>query len=240
MNIKHLLAGIAAFAALAFGTAQATPINLVTNGDFETLTNGLGQINGTYTTATGWTSKGYNFVFGGNNADTVGARGQSGTVKLWGNNGLGYSPAGGNFLGADGAYLVGAITQSITGLTVGRQYNLSFYWAGAQQYGFSGLTTENWTVSLGNQSFKTATVTDASHGFTGWMQQTFTYTATSSTALLSFLAAGTPSGEPPFSLLDGVKLTAVDVPEPSSTALFLGGLVILGAATRLRRRGPAA
>jgi hypothetical protein len=240
MNIKHLLAGLAAFAALSFGAAHATPINLVTNGDFETLTNGLGQINGKYTTATGWKSSGYNFVFGGNNASTVGAAGQSGTVKLWGNNGLGYSPTGGNFLGADGAYLVGAITQSITGLTVGQQYNLSFYWAAAQQSGFTGITTENWTVSLGNQSFKTATVTNPNHGFTNWMQETFTYTATSSTALLSFLAAGTPSGEPPFSLLDGVKLTAVDVPEPSSTALFFGGLVILGAATRLRRRGPAA
>ena len=240
MKISNMLMVVAAFAGLTCFAAHATPVNLVTNGDFETLTKGVGQINGTYTTATGWTSSGYNFVFNGGNADTVGAKGQSGTVKLWGGNGLTYSPAGGNFLGADGAYLVGAITQNITGLTVGQKYDLSFYWAGAQQSGFSGETTENWTVKLGNQSFTTATVTDPSHGFTGWMQQTFTYTATSTSEILSFLATGTPSGEPPFSLLDGVKLTAADVPEPSSTALFLGGLVLLVAATRLRRRGPAA
>lgn len=239
MKISKTLAVLAAFAALSF-SAQATPVNLVQNGDFETVSNGPGQLLPAYTTAQYWTSGGYNFVFNGGTADTVGGQGASGNVKLWGGtNGLTYSPTGGNFLGADGAYLVGAITQTIYGLDIGQQYDLSFYWAGAQQMNFNGVTTENWTVALGNQKFTTATVTDASHGFTGWKQQTFTYTATATSEVLSFLAAGTPAGEPPFSLLDGVKLTAkADIPEPSSTALFVGGLVLLGVALRSRRRNP--
>jgi hypothetical protein len=241
MKITKILAVLSAVAALTSMTAQATTTNLVTNGGFETLTNGLGQI-GYNTVATGWTTTGYNFVFGGNTADTTGAVGSYGVTKLWGNNGLTYSPLGGNFLAADGAYQVQAISQSITGLIVGQQYDLSFYWAGAQQSGYSGVTTENWKVSLGDQSYTTATVTDASHGFTGWVQETYSFTATATTEALSFLAAGTPNGEPPFSLLDGVSLTAhaANVPEPSSWALIVTGLAMLCAAVRFGRRGRSA
>jgi hypothetical protein len=51
--------------------------------------------------------------------------------------------------------------------------------------------------------------------------------------VLAFLAIGTPSGEPPIVLLDGVSVVAA--PEPAAIALF--GLGTLGFALARRRRG---
>jgi hypothetical protein len=244
MNFTKTLAVLAAFAALTCGAAHAAPLNLVVNGGFETTTNGAGQIINGYTTATGWTSTGYNFVFAAGTADTKGANGTYGNLKLWGPgtgsaNGLTNSPVGGNFLAADGAYQTQAIQQTISGLVVGQKYDLSFYWAGAQQSGYNGLNAEQWIVSLGNQTISTALVQNSSHGFTGWMEEKFTYTATSTTEVLSFLAHGVPNGVPPFSLLDGVSLKA-QVPEPSTIALFFAGLAVVGGASRFRRRNDKA
>lgn len=225
---------------LALAAAPAHATNLVVNGGFETLTSGPGQL-GYNTEATGWTTSGYNFVFAPGTADVGGSTGSYGAMSLWGSNNGGVntipasSPDGGNFLGADGAYEVGAITQTISGLVAGQQYAVSFWWAGAQQNGYNGVTTEQWQVSLGSETHATAVYTDASHGFSGWMQQSFTYTATASSEVLSFLAAGTPSGEPPFSLLDGVSLN-VAVPEPASLSLLAVGIAALGGLHRYRRR----
>lgn len=239
MNLTKAVSALATFAALSCGIAHAAPVNLVVNGGFETTTNGAGQIDAN-TKATGWTSTGYNFVFAPGTATTTGANGIYGNMKLWGPgtgaaNGFTDSPLGGNFLAADGAYMTQPIQQMINGLVVGQKYDLSFYWAGAQQSGYNGAQTEQWQATLGNQSFSTAVYQNTSHGFSGWMLQTFTYTATSSSEMLSFLAHGTPTGVPPFSLLDGVSLTA-QVPEPSSVALMLAGLAVLVGASRLQRR----
>ena len=241
-KFNSALAVIFGLAAL-LGAADARATNMLTNGSFETLTSGAGQL-GYNTNATGWTTNGYNFVYTAGIADTTGANGNSGNVKLWGPNdgsanGLpASSPDGGNFVAADGAYQVGAITQTVAGLIVGQRYAVSFWWAGAQQQGFDGITTEQWQVSLGGQTLSTAIVTDPNHGFTGWQYTTLTFTATSASEALSFLAAGTPSGEPPFSLLDGVTMSAV--PEPSSSALFLTGLAFVLVAWRCRKSAKAA
>lgn len=121
------------------------------------------------------------------------------------------------------------------------QYAVSFYSAGAQQYSFTGVTTEAWDVSLGGQTLDTATLTDPNHGFTGWQYTTLTFTATSTSEVLSFLSAGTPSGEPPFSLLDGVSMTQVTtVPEPASAAMLLTGLLAIGVIVRRRQLSRAA
>jgi len=244
MNFTNTLAVLAAFAAFTCGAAHAAPLNLVVNGGFETTTNGAGQMITGYTTAPGWTSTGYNFVFAAGTADTTGATGTYGNLKLWGPgtksfNGLTDSPVGGNYLAADGAYQTQAVQQTISGLVVGQKYDLTFYWAGAQQSGYDGLNSEQWIVSLGNQTIKTALVQNSSHGFTGWMEEKFTYTATSTTEVLSFLAHGVPNGVPPFSLLDGVSLKA-QVPEPSTIALFFAGLAVVGGAARMRRRNDKA
>jgi hypothetical protein len=237
----YRLAAVIGCAALSFAAAEARAYNLVTNGGFESTTNGSGQMGG-ITDATGWVTSGYNFIFTPGSADTSGVQSQFGNLQLWGpNNGgdpsntLGAtSPDGGNFIGADGAFQVGAITQTITGLVAGQQYSVGFDWAGAQQYTFTGTTTEQFIVSLGSQSQSTAIVTDVSHGFTGWTHTTFTFTADGSSDVLSFLAAGTPDGEPPFSLLDGVTMVAV--PEPASMVIMGTGLAALGFIRRRRAR----
>jgi Protein of unknown function (DUF642)/PEP-CTERM motif len=227
---KSTILGFLALALLTLGiSAQAS--NLVVNGDFETTTAGPNFQFDNNTTAPPWTSSGYNFIFAPGAADTVGATGQFGNLQLWGPgngsaNGLpATSPSGGNYVGADGAFEVGAISQTINGLTAGNSYVVSFWWGGAQQSGFTGATTEQWQVSLGGQTQSTVVLNNASHGFTGWQSQSFTYTATSSSELLSFLAVGTPTGVPPFVLLDGVTLNASSVPEPGTITLMLGGLL---------------
>ncbi|HLK65424.1 MAG TPA: hypothetical protein VKU19_18425 [Bryobacteraceae bacterium] len=226
-------------------STQALANNLIVNGGFEQTTNGLGQFDD-LTQATGWTSAplngqlAYNFLFGPGTADTTGENGQYGNLQLWGpnngsNNGLpATSPDGGNFVAADGAFQTAPITQVVNGLTPGADYTVSFYWAGAQQSGFSGATTEQWQVSLGAQTQSTPILDNADHGFTGWQLASFTYTATQASEVLSFLAAGTPDGEPPFSLLDGVSMSAA--PEPGTAGLLVGGLLCALGAIRFGKK----
>lgn len=153
----------------------------------------------------------------------------SGDANNAANGGLGDvipAPNGGNILASDGAFQLEPITQTITGLTPGDQYNVTYYFAGAQQHGFSSPTSEAWYVKLGNGSFVESPVVDnANHGFTGWEKTTATLTADSTTDVLTFLAYGTPSGVPPFSLLSDISMEQVVAPEPSS--VIGGGLVVL-------------
>ena len=176
---KKVRIGIAAMG-LFIGVSQNARAQTLLNGGFETTTNGKGQLS--YNTAlTGWTvpSGGYAFLFGSGTADTTGAVGQYGTIKLWGPNdgsanGLtASSPNGGNFVALDGAFQEQPIQQTVTGLTVGNKYAVSFYWAGAQQSGFTGATQEQFKVSFGGDTQSTALLDNANHGFTGWQAQTF-------------------------------------------------------------------
>ncbi len=236
--MKNIITPLIAVAACGISWCSAQ--NFVLNGDFESTTSGSNKQLGYNTNATNWTTGGYNFLFAPGIADTTGATGESGAVKLWGSNNGGTtvlpstSPSGGNYVAADGAYKVGAISQTLSGLTVGASYDLSFYWAAAQQSGFNGATTDQWKVSLGGQTKSTAVYNLPNHGFSGWMTQMMTFTADSAAPVLSFLSVGTPSGLPPFALLDGVTLTATPVPEPSS--FLLAALFGSGVAFRRRRR----
>lgn len=236
MRFKHVLLAIASVAALSASTIGNTT-ELITNGNFET--GSYGQIGYKGRTLDGWSTTGYNFLFNASNDDTGGVTGEYGNLQLWGPgngavNKLGASPAGGNYYAADGAYGVQPLTQTINGLVVGQKYDLSFYWAGAQQYGFNGATTEQWKVTFGNENYSTAVKNNVEHGFTGWQQEVVTFTATSSSQLLSFLAVGTPNGVPPFSLLDGVSMSA-KVPEPGTLAIVGLGLGLLGVSARRRK-----
>ena len=240
MRIKSFLLALTATAALFSGAAGAST-ELIINGNFES--GDQGQINWGGHQLAGWTTSGYNFLFNSGNVDNGGATGMYGNLQLWGPNngaanGLQASPVGGNFVASDCAFGVAPLSQTVNGLTAGQQYNVSFYWAGAQQSGFSGGTTEQWHVSLGNQTQSTVVKNNANHGFTGWQKETFTFTATGASEVLSFLAAGTPNGVPPFSLIDGVSMTSA-VPEPETFAMLGLGLGLVGFAAR-RRKAKAA
>jgi hypothetical protein len=222
--------GLAAFAI----SANAA---LVTNGSFET-NGGGGQIGASpgTTTASGWSVQtppaSYFFLFtSGSQATGTGVTGEYGNLKLFPT--IGASPDGGAFIGSDPGFQNTAITQTISGLTAGTMYTVSFDYAGAQQVGFTGATQEGWAVSLGSETHDTALLSNASQSFTGWTATSLTFTAsTTGSEVLSFLAIGTPSqAAPPFTLLDGVSMTPVTgTPEPASWTMLVGGLGLLGCA----------
>ena len=205
---------------------------------------------------TGWNTAGFNLLMRPGESDTVGAVGPFGIpFKLWGPgtgepNGLTGSPTGGNYIVADGAYRNAPIVQTITGLTIGETYQLKFSWAAAQQQGFNGATTEGWTICFGTCSFtfgpedgyamytsgerySTQVVPNANHGFVPWRDETMYFKATSTTQTLSLLAYGTPVGQPPFALIDGLRMEA-GVPEPETWAMMLIGFGLIGANLRIR------
>ena len=148
----------------------------------------------------------------------------------------GVSPNGGNYIALDGdqGSPVGSTTtsysssvwQTIGGLTVGAMYSLTFYQAAAQQSGTSGATTERWSVTFGTGAAQLSTImNNASGGTVAWNQQTMIFVATAASQTLNFFSVGTPSGQPPVVLLDGISLT--QVPEPAGLAVFALGLLVL-------------
>ncbi len=152
-------------------------------------------------------------------------------------NGFTGSPDGGDFLGVDAAYADAPISQLINGLTIGDQYTLSFYFAGAQFTDALGANTEGWQVTLGGDTVTTPILNNTSQGFTGWQTYSHDFTATGTSQTLTFLAQGGPSGLPPFALLDGVSLTDTtsSTPEPGSVLLTIGGILGLAGFGRLRK-----
>ena len=153
----------------------------------------------------------------------------------------GDSPNGGAFMMLDGdPGFSGPMEQTINGLTPGKTYELSLYWASGELSNRVNYTSIQLTGSIGSSSFMTPlyhnTSPNGSPGsFSGWSLQTFDFTATAGSELLSFPAVGAPANNvPPFALLDGVSIT---VPEPSTWAMMLAGFTGLGhAACRRRKR----
>lgn len=251
MRIKSILLSISAIAALSAGIANAST-NLITNGDFSQTTNGnnnqVGHVAGVTgeTMLNGWTSYdgnngGYNFVL--NNSQVT-----TNASALWLQSSYTALANGGNFFASDSQYHPGVLSQTVNGLTTGSLYKLTFNYALGQQVGFDGANTDNyWRVLFGQSATEndfatgatltktsaqnTAGLSIASGGFSGWQTANMTFTAQSASQVLSFLAQGSP-GAPPFLLLDNVSLAAV--PEPSTWAMMLGGIGLMGFVARRR------
>ncbi len=169
------------FAALALSTmaVSAQASSLITNGDFETTTaTGSTQfksgINGSNVAGTGWNigagSAGIHptltfLTFPGTDGTSTAGTSLDGktvsTLHLWDKNysanpGKNYipqtSPVGGNFIVADGGFQLTTLYQSVSGLTAGQKYELTFYQAAGQLYGFTGATKEQWQVTFGRHA----------------------------------------------------------------------------------------
>lgn len=243
--MKKLLSAIVLSAIGLSASAQ----NLVTNGDFETTSGIAASSVITNSNLPGWSinytgnfhgqvMKFATVYFSAAQATTLGATGTDNLGGNWTMASATDSPTGGKFVAIDGDRAFSAVlSQNISGLTIGQTYDLSFSYAGAQDTSRFGATTDSWQVTFGNQSQTTNVLKNASQGFTGWYNDTMTFTATSTSQLLSFLAVGTPSGQPPVSLLDGVSLMAATapVPEPTTWALMLVGVGTIGFTLRKRR-----
>lgn len=259
-SMKTLLPVAALAALVASAVAPAFAAEFITNGGFEDVTgssspnfflsDGEGNV-------TGWTTS--------SNADSnnvlfasptgVATRHDSARFGLWPSASPPPhpDPNGGNFVAFDGDPTLGArqtMSQSISGLTVGETYHLTFDWA-ATQYDFvngslfgctgcwTGATTNQFEVSLGGETHDTATVDVASQGFTGWMTASMDFTATSASEMLTFLSKGGPISLPPVALLDGVSLTGAvpaAAPEPATWAMMGIGFAGLGLVAYRRRR----
>ncbi len=275
MSRFSVLVATAALVLMAAPAYAGGSVNLVTNGDFESVSGGDGtQISAQFGTqsVSGWTigartngsAPGLGFIFTSGNGDnpaqsssgvfvygpqsgTVSYATSTGTYTGPDNNGLTANSgatttggtSGGNYLALDADPVVsGALSQTINGLTVGYGYVLQFYWATAELSNQTlTQTTEYVQATLGGQTQSTQTLTTAAAGFDPWRQATMYFTATSTSEVLSLLAVGAPSGDPPAVLLDAVSL--VYTPEPSTWAIMLVGVGGLAGFTAIRRRSRA-
>jgi hypothetical protein len=254
---------------LVLVASDGAKADLITNGGFELTNNGPNKVlTGSWTNSTnptGWTvgtppSITFSYLYGPGGADATGASPTGGfpnttPIFLWGpnnpapggnsNNGLpAASPAGGNFLAldSDGPAFASPISQTITGLTPGAQYDLGFWTANAQfrdgnGANFSGPSTGQLEASLGPDNQFSPLLPIASHGFSGWQHVDLIFTARSNSELLTFLATSGTPGLPPAALLDGVTLNQVTaVPEPTSLWFTALGLLGLGVVYLRQRR----
>lgn len=249
-------------AALLFAGGAASATNLVINGGFEhprsTFTGKaqatpLGFGAHTYLSAAfGWQSVACSClteIIGKNNSSA----GRFDSYPSF------PSPVGGNYLRSDAdpeENANGYVYQTLTGLTAEMTYNVSFYQAGASYYaniagnqaqwrvGFGGTLEGDYRNELTNATTALSAMMDLNTS-TGspWQKQKLSFVATGTSALLSFLATGGPSGQPPFALLDGVSVTAAPlvgsgsgstVPEAATWMMMIAGFGLAGLANRRR------
>jgi hypothetical protein len=210
---------------LPSGMARA---NLVTNGGFEFFTGTAPKDFIANVLPTDWSGGSYTFV------DAPGTAVTAPGIEVYGPFPA-TSPDGGNFIESDGSSgLRYPISQTISGLTAGQSYNVSFYQAAGQQLGDSGPTTEQWQVTLDSSTQFSALMSIPQGGVSPWEPQTLTLTADSTSDVLSFLAIGGGGGVPPIVFLDGVDMES-SVPEPSAVLLLAGIGVSIGI-VKIRRR----
>ena len=248
MNWKNAtLTALTALAVLTAASDSRAGGNLITNGDFSNYTTGpegpgsIGSnvLNYNYTRLTDWSDP---------QAYTIAALYDHTTLSSWWSDGSGrhYLPAAaavnkpaGNYLLMDADRAAGyayKLSQTISGLTAGQQYTISF-WTSSLYANFGASTTHSeMQVQLGNSAWQTtpSVSVSPSNTWSGWVQNTMTFTADSNSDNLTFWANGGPNGYPPIIVMADLEMTAM-VPEPTSIILAtLGTLGVVGVGLRRR------
>lgn len=210
-GLKKLLVGAACAAAASLGaTASYADVSII-NGSFEnaSLDPGVFTTLGTGSTAiTGWT-------VGGLGIDYIGTYWQAAdgerSIDLSGND-------------------KGSISQMLTGLTIGQSYDVFFALAGNPD---GGAATKVAVASDGGSQSSVFFFPQAGNTKSdmGWTQQLFNFTATDTTANLTFSATLNDAYGP---ALDNVSIAAV--PEPATWAMMIMGFGIVGMMARSTRR----
>jgi hypothetical protein len=132
------------------------------------------------------------------------------------------------------------LSQSISGLTIGNQYTVSFDDLVSNRSADAINGAFSWSVSLGGETHEsTGIAIPKAWGSSDWLHNTISFTATSTTEVLKFLANSTIGVAPePIFLLDNVSIsntTVAAVPEPETYALMLAGLGLVGFAAKRRK-----
>lgn len=200
---KTLAAIAIALAASVTGAQAATLVNgsfedpLVNVGTFRTLTTGSTQM-------TGWAVSG--------SIDWIG--------NLW-------THADGNRSLDMTGFTAGSISQTVTGLTIGAQYDISFALAGNINPEIKTLA-----VSMGNEAAEfTFDTTGKTFQNMGWVMESFRFTADGTSEALTFTSKNTRFWGP---ALDNVSISQV-APVPVPAALWMLGGAIAGLAA-IRRK----
>jgi choice-of-anchor C domain-containing protein len=203
----------AAVVALGFaGSAQAATI---VNGSFETGTftgGAFDTLGAGNTNITGWT-------IGGAGVDWIGSHWQASN----GNRSVDMS-----------ALSAGSLSQTLL-TTIGQSYKLTFDLSGNPD-GAPFPKQLNVAINGGTPTtFAFDTAGRSRPNNMGWLGQTYFFTATSASSVLSFTSlANTPSGP----ALDNVQIAAV--PEAGTWAMMIAGFGLAGASLRRRRTAVAA
>lgn len=226
--------------------AAAASANLVTNGSFENIDGATTNYFVNYPSANlpGWSGGGYV-----NDCIVVAASTNVGMCGQYSNPiydlqvSPGDSPDGGNYFLMDGS--PGTHTelyQTLSGLTIGDDYQLTFYQAAGQLYPYDTAENDNWIVYFGDQTQTSAIMSTPGAGVYPWEAQTMNFVADSTSAVLGFLAQSSPINTPPILFLDGVSVSdqgPAAAPEPSTFAMLFTGLLAIPAARRfVRSRRP--
>jgi choice-of-anchor C domain-containing protein len=217
-------------AAIAFGATTSAHAVSINNGSFESgvaFSDPFITLNATDSTSiTGWT------VSAGS-IDYIGS--------YW-------QPADGSRSLDMNGLSTGAISQLLTGLTVGHQYQISFDLAGNTDAG-PAVKTLSVAASVSSNSF-TFDTTGHSRPAMGWVLESFFFTATNSNELLTFASLVTAGGTEQNPAAFGPALDNVSIldrgdapgqtPLPAALPLFASGLGVIGLLARRRKRTAAA
>lgn len=202
-------AALVAASLIAFASLPVQAQNLFVNGSFETPNVSYQQLGPGSTVITGWTT-----VLSGVEHFNAGAGAADGqmVVDL-----------------ANFTFNAGGLQQAVATVP-GQLYAVSFFAGNVLTAGRDGTGIVKASIDGGAPlSFATPVATTATNV---WALRSFSFTATGSSTLVRFF--NDQNANLHFAYIDGVGVQAA-VPEPASVALWLGGLLALGAAAKRRR-----